>query len=111
MKKTFVEFYFPGTDLAGKCEREVSSRDVELITSIPENAISCRFFSKDENQNKFDFSPYYFFGTEYSAEEFKIKYPQMTTTADPNLAVAKRIVKATTGGLYPLSDEDIVISV
>ena len=75
MKKNYVEFYFPGTNLAGQNEREISSREIEAIGSIPSNAISCRIFSKDENENKVDFSPYYYFGVEYTAQEFKTKYP------------------------------------
>ena len=59
MKKNYVEFYFPGTSLAGQNEREVSSREVESIKSIPSNAISCRFFSKDENENKVDFKDFF----------------------------------------------------
>lgn len=107
--KHFVEFYFPGVSCAGQNEKEVSIRAIAEVTSIPTNAISCRFFSKDEEENKVDFSSYYFFGKEYSAQEFKTKYPQLAD--DPDLASAERIVKATTGGFYPLSDKDIVVPV
>lgn len=108
--KHFVEFYFPGVSCAGQNEREVSSRDITEIGSlVPNYAISCRFFSKDEDKNKVDFSSYYFFGKEYSAQEFKTKYPQLADDSD--LASAERIVKATTGGFYPLSDKDIVVPV
>ena len=107
MKKNYVEFYFPGTNLGGQNEREVSLKAIEAIKSIPTNAISCRFFSKDENGNKVDFSPYYFFGLEYTAQEFKTKFPQLAS--DPTFANAKRIVKAETGGFYPLKDEDFFI--
>lgn len=106
--KTFVEFYFPGISCAGQNEREVSSRNVAEIGTIPNNAISCRFFSKDENQNKHDFSAYHFFGKEYKVQEFKEKYPQLA--ADPSLVSANRIVRTTNGNFYPLKDEDIVVS-
>lgn len=107
--QNYVEFYFPGTSCAGQNEREIASRDITAIGSVPQNAVSCRFYSKDEEENKINYSPYHFFGTEYSAEEFKIKYPQMVTSADSDLAIANRIVKTTTGGFYPLSDTDIVV--
>ena len=107
-KKEFVEFYFPGVSLAGQKEREVASRELDLTGMIPEHAISYRFFSKDTNGNKVDYSPYHFIGTEYSAEEFKIKYPQLKD--DPELSNAKRVVKTVTGGFYPITDNDLVTS-
>lgn len=103
----YVEFYFPGVSCVGRKEREVSSREVEMIGIIPKNAISCRFFSKDEKDNKVDFSSYYYFGKEYSLEEFKGKFPQLAS----DFANAKRIVKTVTGGFYPLSKDDKVILV
>lgn len=106
--QNFVEFYFPGVSCAGQKEREVELRAIAEITSIPDNAISCRFFSKDEDENKIDFSPYYFFGKEYDIQEFKTKYPQLAAVSD--FASANRIVKARTGRFYPLSDDDIVVS-
>jgi len=106
--KTFVEFYFPGISCAGHNEKEVDSRNVAEIGTIPNNAISCRFFSKDENENKHDFSPYYFFGKEYNIQEFKEKYPQLAAESD--LVSANRIVRTTYGNFYPLKDEDIVVA-
>ena len=105
--KTFVEFYFPGFSCAGQNEKEVSSRNVTEIGTIPKNAISCRFFSKDENQNKLDFSAYHFFGKEYEVQEFKEKYPQLA--ADSSLVSATRIVRTTNVNFYPLKDDDIVV--
>jgi len=107
--KNYVEFYFPGICCAGKCEREVSSRNVEEIPKIPEHAISFRFFSKDANENKVDYSPYYFLGKEYSPEELKKKYPQLDISED--FSNAKRIVRTITGSFYLLKDEDIVVAV
>lgn len=104
VKKEFVEFYFPGISVAGKKEREITSRD-EII--IPEYAISYRFFTKDSNGNNVNYSPYYFVGKEYSIEEFGKKYPQLKE--DEIFAKAKRIVKSTTGGFYVLSETDIVV--
>lgn len=109
--KDYVEFYFPGVSCAGQKEKEVSSREVEAIREkIEPGAISFRFFSKEskESKNKTNYSAYYYLGTEYSIEEFKTKYPQLASDSD--FAVAKRIIKAVTGGFYPLSDEDIVVS-
>ena len=50
--KTYVEFYFPGISVSGRCEREVSSRNVKELERIPEYAVSLRFFDKDEAENK-----------------------------------------------------------
>ena len=105
----FVEFYFPGISCAGQKEREVELRAIAEVTSIPNNAISCRFFSKDENENKVDFSSYYYFGKEYSAQEFKQKYPQLAGEED--LISANRVVKCITGNFYPLKDDEIVVPV
>lgn len=107
--KQFVEFYFPGIDCGGRRELQVSSRNVELIKSIPTYALSCRFFTKDSEENKISFSPRYWFGKEYSNEEFKLKFPQLKN--EPDLSSASRIVKTRTGGFYPLGKTDIVVSV
>lgn len=107
--KQFVEFYTPGIDCGGKKEREVSSRDVELIPSIPSNALSCRFFDKDSEDNKINYSPRFWFGKEYSIEEFKLKFPQLLD--ETYLVSASRVVKTRTGGFYPLGEADIVVSV
>lgn len=107
-KKEFVEFYFPGISCAGQKEREISSRELDLSELIRNGAISYRFFSKNENNNNVNYSPYYYIGKEYSIEEFKVKYPQLATDSD--LITAHRIVKTFTGGFYPLSEMDIVVS-
>lgn len=106
--KTFVEFYFPGLSLEGKHEREVSSREVEAIASVPQHAVSFRFFNKDDSQHKFNYSPFFFFGTEYSMEEFSGKYPQLANDYDLS-EHTERICKSRTGSFYPLSKEDIVV--
>lgn len=107
--KTYVEFYFPGISVSGSCEKEVSSRDVEELERIPEYAISLRFFSKDSNDNKVDYSPYYFLGKEYSAQEFKTKYPQLINCEE--LTNATRVVKSAVGDFYPLKDTDVVVAI
>ena len=103
MHRPFVEFYFPGVSVAGQNEREVVTRENVVI---PEGALSYRFFDKDEAGNKINFSSYLWVGTEYSATEFKDKYPQLAN--DTELAKANRIVKTRTGGFYPIADEDWV---
>lgn len=107
--KTYVEFYFPGISVSGKCEREVSSRNVGELERIPEYAVSLRFFDKDEAENKVNYSPYYFLGKEYSAQEFKVKYPQLISCEE--LTNAARVVKSAVGDFYPLKDTDIVVAV
>lgn len=107
--KTYVEFYFPGISVSGKCEREVTSRDIEELGKIPEYAVSLRFFSKDADGAKVDYSPYYFLGKEYSAQEFKVKYPQLINCE--HLSKAVRVVKTAAGDFYPLKDTDVVVAV
>ena len=109
--KSFLEFNFPGMDLGGKCEREVSSRDLETVVSLANSqkgSIYCRFFDKND-ENKENYSHRYWFGREYSCEEFKAKFPQLKDKDD--FAKASRIVQARTGGFYPLSETDVVVSV
>lgn len=105
--KIYVEFYFPGLSVSGQCEREVSSRNVEEISRIPEYAISFRFFNKDKVGNKVNYSPYHFIGKIYSPAEFKAKFPQLSLSEITTCG--KRIVKTTTGGFYPIEAEDIVV--
>ena len=107
--KTYVEFYFPGISVSGRCEKEVSSRNVKELERIPEYAVSLRFFDKDEAENKLNYSPYYFLGKEYSAQEFKVKYPQLINCEE--LSTAARVVKSAAGDFYPLKDTDVVIAV
>lgn len=105
--KTFVEFYFPGVNLEGKSEREVLSRVPETVTQIPKNAIYYRFFDKDDSGIKTNYSTRYWIGVEYCVDEFKKKYPQLAF--DDFLENASRIVKANTGGFYPLLEGDVVL--
>lgn len=107
--KQFLEFYFPGINCGGRKEREFSSRNIEVVKSIPTYALSCRFFEKDKEGNKINYSPRYWFGKEYSNEEFKLKFPQLIN--ETYLLSASRIVKTRTGGFYPLAKTDIVISI
>ena len=106
---TYVEFYFPGISVSGSCEKEVSSRNVEELERIPEYAVSLRFFNKDNAGNKVDYSPYYFLGKEYSAQEFKAKYPQLINCEE--LTGATRVVKSAVGDFYPLKDTDVVVAI
>ena len=107
--KNFVEFYFTGVSLAGQEERQVASREIDAIGKIPDYAISCRFFSKDGVGNKIDFSPYYFFGQEYTSEDFKKKYPQLAKC--DFVEKSDRIVSTTVVGFHPLSKDDIVVPI
>ena len=104
--QTFVEFYLPGVSVAGQHEKEVSSRNHEAIESFPDFAISYRFFNKTDEEEKINYSPYYYIGEAFSIQDFKNKYPQLAE----DFGSEERILKAVTGGFYPISDEDIVVS-
>ena len=106
--RTYVEFYFPGLSVNGQNEKEVSSRNIEELERIPKYAVSLRFFNKDEAENKVNYSPYYFLGKEYSAQEFKLKYPQLINCEE--LTNADRVVKSAAGDFYPLKDTDVVVA-
>lgn len=95
-----VEFYFPGNNVAGQNEREVDSHDPAVIIGIMP-PYSHSFCFLDEKTR-------YWVGKEYSNEEFCQKYPQLKSEED--LTSAQRIVKARTGGFYPLHETDVVIS-
>lgn len=105
--KTFVEFYFPGVSCSGCCEKEVSSRDADVITSIPNNAISFRFFNKNDAGEKVNYSQYFYIGTEYSIQDFKLKYPQLA--GDFDASSVHCILKSVTGAFYALSEKDVVV--
>ena len=79
------------------------------IGKVPEYAISFRFFSKNSSGNKIDYSPYYFFGKEYSSEEFKKKYPQLAKC--DFVENSDRIVSSSIAGFHALSKEDIVVPI
>lgn len=96
-----VEFYFPGNNVSGQNKREVDSHDPAMIIGImPPYSHSFRFL---------DEKTLYWVGKEYSNEEFCKKYPQLKDEED--LAFSQRIVKARTGGFYPLHDTDVVVSI
>lgn len=96
-----VNFFFPGTSVAPQNERDVDSRDSSFIVSIMPQYAHSYCFSDDKTR--------YWVGKEYSNEDFSIKYPHLKNEED--LVNAKRIVKARTGGFYPLAETDVVISV
>lgn len=104
--KQYVEFYFPGLSVAGLNEKEVASRDVELIKPFPQYAFSFRFFEKNSNGNKVNYSNYYYIGEEYSIEDYKRKCIHQEVF-DQN---CKNVVKLITGGFRPLLEGDMVIS-
>jgi len=106
--KTFVEFYFPGVSCAGCCEKEVTYREESAVTSIiPNHAISYRFFDKEDDGSKINFSAYYYLGKEYSLEDFKLRYPQLAADFE-----SPRVFRSTSGAFYPLAnEEDIVVEI
>lgn len=100
----FIEFYFLGVSIEGRNERKYSEGDA---IDAPDYAISYRIFEKDSCGNKINFSSYHFLGTEYTAEEFKKKFPQLASSED--LKNANRVVKTILGNFYPLAENDVVI--
>lgn len=107
MAKQFVEFYFPGIDVAGKEEREVAKREPALVEYIPQYAFAFRFFEKEEDGKKVNFSGYFYRGTEYSIEEFAKKFPVYATDVESDNC--NKVVKLITGGFRPLHENDIVL--
>ena len=106
--KTFVEFYFPGVSCSGGCEKQVfSKRSIHEIGPIPTNAISYRFFDKNDAGEKVNYSEYFYIGKEYSFQDFKLKYPQLAGDFDE--VSVHRILKSVTGAFYALSEKDIVV--
>ena len=106
--KTFVEFYFSGISCDGACEKEVlPQKNLLELGPIPENAIAYRFFDKEEDGSKVNYSAYHYIGEEFTLEKFKLCYPQLASDFDSS---TKRIVRTVTGGFYPLTDNDVVVS-
>lgn len=107
MTNTYVEFYFPGISSAGMNEKEVSSREIGAIGKVPIYANSCRFFEKDENGKKINFSNFYFFGEEFSSEEFIKKFPQLVGTMFQGKTF-DRIARTRNDSFFIMSNGDIV---
>lgn len=107
--KHFVEFYFLGLPLGDHHEREIASRDPSSLKKIPSFAYGYRFFDRnDDSEEKINFSGYYYFGKEYSTADLKVKYPHIDHSKFQGF---KRVVKTSSGNLYPLNPEDQVVSI
>lgn len=112
--KNFVEFYFPGFDLTGKKEFEIASQDIESVKDkIPDKAISFRFFSKNSDGNKINFSGFHFIGNQFSKDDFSLKFPQLAALLETDSAYihAKAVVRSRSGFFYPVNAEDTVLEI
>ena len=100
----FVEFYRSPNSEEIVSEREIKSRDISLI-EVHEYPYSFRFFKKDENGNKSNFSNRIWIGKELSLNETDCENSSSETSNSP------RIIKTILGEEYEIGNDDIVFSV
>lgn len=118
MEVTYIEFMHPGTFLAEASSRAVPSR--ELPETIPGRTTGYRFFTRQEtevNGEKLvgqpkDYSPWAYFGKEYSAAEVYALEGDRYRVLRDNVRINgyRRMVQTIYGNWYPLQDGDQVVT-
>jgi hypothetical protein len=117
MNVTYIEFLYPGLIFAENSSRPVPSRELPAV--IPGQATGYRFFTRSEvevdgeklvGQPK-DYSPWTYFGNEYSADQVHALESDHTRILRDNVRINgwKRVVQTAYGQWYPLNDGDRVV--
>ena len=116
MEVTHVEFMHPGSFFAESSSQPVARR--ELPEAMPGRVTGYRFFTRQEaviGGEKLvgpakDFSPWTYFGIEYSAEQVQAMAGDRYRILRDNVRINgyKRMVQTTYGSWYPLHDGDTV---
>jgi hypothetical protein len=118
MTINYIEYLYPGSFFAESSEVPVAERVLPL--PVQPRVAGYRFFSRTEVQTtdgeklvgpKHDFSPWVYFGHEYSAKEIGVVHGTASILYQ-NIAGNgyERAVKTIFGNWYPLSPGEIVVT-
>jgi hypothetical protein len=115
--KTYMEILYPGSFVAETSTKPVKSRTVPKTR--PEGAFAVRFFDQSEVEKdgeiltgkQKNFSPFYYWGEEFTCAEIKKKFPTETILySNVHGNGYKRAVRTVVGNWRPLEPKDIVIA-
>jgi len=119
-KRTYVEFFYPGTFFDESSVREVASRNVKKL-SVPERAFAFQFFdvmSTEEGgiemkSKRLNISPmYYYGGRVMTLDEVRQEMPKAETLiSNMQINRFKRVIKCRTGNFKPFGHRDRHIEV
>lgn len=118
MKKTYIEYLYPGFFVANTYSEEVSDRNPPH--PLPDGVLGFRFFSVTETQvgdeilrgEKNDVGPWTYYGRERTAREIEaLPETKENRILKWNVRINKysRIVDLAGGHAFPLNDGDCVI--
>lgn len=123
VRKTYVEFLYPGLMVSESSTKEVENRDVTKLL-VPDNAFGFKFFDilsvtveadgqkMDLISQRLNISPmHYYGGTVYTVAELKANFahePTLISNVEDN--GYKRAIRCRTGNWRPLDETDIYIS-
>lgn len=115
MKKTYIEWFYPGSFVSETRTEPVEDRSKP--SKISKTAYAYRFFDREEIQQGREtlrgkpknYSPMYYFGEEFTAEE-ALNDDSFGDIAKSNIKVNefKRVVRTKLGQIFPLEDKDRV---
>jgi hypothetical protein len=118
MDVTYIEFLYPGTFFAESSARVVADRTLPEV--IPGQATGYRFYARSEVEvdgeklvgKPRDYSPWTYFGKEYSAEQVQALEGDHVRILRDNVRINgwKRLAQTTYGAWYPLEDGDRVVA-
>jgi hypothetical protein len=117
MKKTYVEFYYPGSFMSESSSHEVESRD--RPASIPVNAYAYSFYDREETvvdgeklvgliKNR---SPMTYFGQTMTIDEVKRNVPNCNIlVSNMECNGWEKVVRTKLGNFQPLNEGDVVLA-
>ena len=117
MLRHYVEIFYPGSLFQRSEVKEIEERNPALV-DVPDDAFGYRFFDRTEVMSdgkvatgeKENISGMTYFGTAYTLEEIKAKFPQdKTLISNMELYKWKYLVKTRCGNWQVLEKGDQVI--
>jgi hypothetical protein len=117
MTKTYVRFFYPGLLFSNESTQPIASRD--LPVTLPKGAFGYQFFDREEIEKDGELligkdknhSGNFYVGTELTAAEaLKDAPPNSPLKFNINANEIKRLVRIKSGGMFPLGENDKVIS-
>ncbi len=122
IRKTYVEFQYPGLLFSNISTQEVETRDTSKL-DMPKNAFAFNFFDiismtievdgelvELESKRIHKSNLHYYGGKVYTAQEIRRKFPQeKTLISNMRINGYKKVIKCRTGNWQPLEKDDVFI--